>query len=53
VKGFVLDASTGAGIANSSINVRGINHTIISQQDGDYWRLLAPGPYEIIVTHPR
>ena len=52
VKGFIVDDDTGAGIAGASISVRGINHTITSAQHGDYWRILAPGAYDIVVNAP-
>ena len=47
IKGFVVDADTNSGIGNAAIKVRGINHTITSQQAGDYWRYLAPGTYDV------
>nr|XP_039273006.1 carboxypeptidase E-like isoform X3 [Styela clava] len=50
VKGFVNDSSTGAGIPYSRIEVRDIDHYIITAADGDYWRILAPGTYDIRVT---
>ena len=52
MKGFIVDDDTGAGIAGASISVRGINHTITSAQHSDYWRILAPGAYDIVVNAP-
>jgi len=62
-KGVVKDADTRQGIANALIHVRNItriakayrrsddiNHDITSVHDGDYWRLLTPGEYEVIVV---
>jgi len=62
-KGVVKDADTLQGIANALIHVRNItriaksyrrsddiNHEITSVHDGDYWRLLTPGEYEVIVV---
>ncbi|XP_046550108.1 carboxypeptidase D-like [Haliotis rubra] len=57
VRGFVLEEDSQHGVANASIQVKGINHTIISAQAGDYWRLLAPGQYIITASkqgyHPQ
>ena len=50
MKGFVLDEDTGAGIYNASISIRGIDHKVTSAQAGDYWRILAPGSYDVIVS---
>merc|ERR1711915_869976 len=70
VKGMVRNAMTGLGIAGAEIHVRNITrmgkfsrmdadikHDITSARGGDYWRLLTPGEYEIIVQaagyHPQ
>merc|ERR1712012_728913 len=60
-KGLVKDADTLQGIANALIHVKNItrvarsyrrsndiNLDITSVHDGDYWRLLTPGEYEVI-----
>uniref|UniRef100_A0A914WXU1 Peptidase M14 carboxypeptidase A domain-containing protein n=1 Tax=Plectus sambesii TaxID=2011161 RepID=A0A914WXU1_9BILA len=52
VAGFILDEETGKGIANATIAVKDISKTVVSAADGDYWRLLVPGQYEITVSHP-
>ena len=53
VRGFVTDGDTKSGIANATISVDGIDHTVRSAADGDFWRLLAPGTYTITVSAPR
>jgi hypothetical protein len=53
VRGFVVDESTKQGIANAAISVEDIDHVIHSADGGDYWRLLAPGTYNINVAAPR
>merc|ERR1712110_669250 len=65
VKGLVSDVETGKGIPNALIQVKNItrvskgsrmnvdiNHDITSVHDGDYWRLLTPGEYEMTVSAP-
>jgi carboxypeptidase E len=55
IKGFVKDVD-GNPVAHASIKVfnmtsnRPINHDITSAHDGDYWRLLIPGEYNVTVT---
>ncbi|XP_065693510.2 probable carboxypeptidase X1 isoform X2 [Patagioenas fasciata] len=47
IKGVVRDSDTEQGIANAIISVDGINHDVRTALDGDYWRLLNPGEYEV------
>lgn len=49
IKGFVRDAN-GVGIPNAIISLKSIAHNITTAKDGDYWRLLSPGSYEVTVT---
>ncbi|XP_020663305.3 putative carboxypeptidase X1 isoform X2 [Pogona vitticeps] len=50
IKGIVRDKDTEEGIADAIIAVDGINHDIRTAFDGDYWRLLNPGEYEVTAT---
>ncbi|KAI5744787.1 hypothetical protein M8J76_005153 [Diaphorina citri] len=51
VAGFVKGRE-GEGVAGASIAVEGLGHVVYSAQDGDYWRLLAPGNYTLHVSAP-
>uniref|UniRef100_A0A1B6CEM3 Peptidase M14 domain-containing protein n=1 Tax=Clastoptera arizonana TaxID=38151 RepID=A0A1B6CEM3_9HEMI len=61
VKGEVLDAETGRPLANAIIHVKNITagrnddikHDITSVFEGDYYRLLTPGTYEITALMDR
>ncbi|XP_071515213.1 carboxypeptidase E-like [Panulirus ornatus] len=63
VKGIVRDSVTGQGIPSAVIHVKNVtrindthirdehlNHDVTSVHDGDYWRLLTPGEYEVSAT---
>ena len=49
IKGFVKDVNSNP-IAGATIHVVGRNHSVTTATDGDYWRLLLPGLYNIVVT---
>ncbi|XP_070612931.1 probable carboxypeptidase X1 [Erythrolamprus reginae] len=50
IKGIVRDKDTERGLADAIISVEGINHDIRTAFDGDYWRLLNPGEYEVTAS---
>lgn len=49
IKGFVLD-QRGNGVQNAKVSVKGIEHAVKTAKDGDYWRILTVGYYEISIT---
>ncbi|XP_078392358.1 putative carboxypeptidase X1, partial [Cetorhinus maximus] len=49
IKGVVRDDENN-GINGAIITVNGINHDIRTAVDGDYWRLLNPGDYEVTAS---
>uniref|UniRef100_A0A7N8X6E2 Carboxypeptidase X (M14 family), member 1a n=1 Tax=Mastacembelus armatus TaxID=205130 RepID=A0A7N8X6E2_9TELE len=49
IKGVVRDKLTKQGIADAIIKVEDHGHDIRSAADGDYWRLLNPGEYKVVV----
>ncbi|XP_045503129.1 carboxypeptidase D isoform X1 [Colias croceus] len=49
VHGFV-HSHIGHRLANVTISVAGINHNVKTAKDGDYWRLLVPGMYNITAS---
>ncbi|XP_024116080.1 probable carboxypeptidase X1 [Oryzias melastigma] len=50
IKGVIRDKDSGEGIADAVIKVDEIDHHIRSVADGDFWRLLNPGEYQVTVT---
>lgn len=50
-KGFVTD-SDGKPVANATVTVEGIGHSVMTGREGDYWRLLAPGHYIVTALAP-
>ncbi|KAK9534257.1 hypothetical protein VZT92_009313 [Zoarces viviparus] len=49
IKGVVRDKLSRQGIADAVIKVEDHDHDIRSAADGDYWRLLNPGEYKVVV----
>uniref|UniRef100_A0A7N6AN23 F5/8 type C domain-containing protein n=1 Tax=Anabas testudineus TaxID=64144 RepID=A0A7N6AN23_ANATE len=49
IKGVVRDKMTKQGLADAVIKVEDHDHDIRSAADGDYWRLLNPGEYKVVV----
>lgn len=51
IKGIVSDESTGSALAHVNVHVLNRAHNVSSSEHGEYYRLLLPGPYEIIFEH--
>jgi hypothetical protein len=39
-------------IKNATIQIEGMKHNLTTYLFGDYWRILSPGTYWLIVSHP-
>lgn len=58
IKGVVTDADSGTPIPDATVKVvnvtdgvdQPIDHNVVSAEDGDYYRLLIPGTYDITVA---
>ena len=46
VKGLVKDEE-GSAVSKAIIKVAGIDHDIVATEEGEYWRLLVPGEYQL------
>ena len=49
MKGFVTDEN-GVGIPNATIAVLDRAHSVTTAGSGDFWRLLVPGRYQVLVS---
>ncbi|XP_067099007.1 probable carboxypeptidase X1 [Osmerus mordax] len=49
IKGVVRDKFTKAGIADAVVKVQDMDHDVRSAAGGDFWRLLNPGDYRVVV----
>ncbi|VIO89779.1 Zinc carboxypeptidase family protein [Brugia malayi] len=53
ISGFVLDEINGIGIPGVQISIDNIGKTVLSSTDGDFWRLVIPGTYNVTFEHFR
>lgn len=51
IKGYVRNRN-GQGIEGAIIHVTGLAHNVTTFKYGDYWRLLTPGHYTVVVFAP-
>lgn len=49
VKGVVIDSITRDPIEKAIVSVEGIDHTVVTTKNGEFWRLLNPGTYNLTV----
>jgi len=49
IRGFAFDSKTKIPLSGVIIHVHGIQHNVTSYRDGDFFRLLIPGVYDITV----
>lgn len=50
IKGLVTDEETGEAIRGADVTIRGIEYDVKTTSNGEYWRLLLPGTYSVLVT---
>lgn len=50
VKGVVTDEKTGEAIRGADVTIRDINYDVTTTLNGEYWRLLLPGKYSVLVS---
>ncbi|OXU25957.1 hypothetical protein TSAR_015747 [Trichomalopsis sarcophagae] len=48
----VVTSSIGSPVAHAKVDIEGRHHAIYTSTEGDYWRLLPPGRYNVTVTAP-
>uniref|UniRef100_A0A2K6VU00 Peptidase_M14 domain-containing protein n=1 Tax=Onchocerca volvulus TaxID=6282 RepID=A0A2K6VU00_ONCVO len=51
ISGFVLDEITGAGIPDVQISIDNVGKIVSSNTNGDFWRLIIPGTYNVSFQH--
>ena len=49
IRGFIFDFTTQTPISGAVIHIHGIDHNVTSYRDGDFFRILTPGAYDITV----
>lgn len=50
LRGFVFDGTNQSAVADASVMIESIEHEIKTAASGDFWRLLAPGTYQVTVA---
>jgi hypothetical protein len=48
-----MDESSQTPIRDAIIHIEGIDHNVTSYEHGDYWRILSPGNYTLVVSHSK
>jgi hypothetical protein len=48
----VSNEATKGPIPEATIQIEGIAHNVTTYIYGDYWRVLAPGRYYVVASHP-
>lgn len=51
ISGFVFDEVTGTGIPDVQISINSLGKIVSSSADGDFWRLVIPGTYNVSFQH--
>jgi hypothetical protein len=52
ISGVVRSSADNSGLQGAVISVREVKHNITTSKDGEYWRLLLPGQYELQASAP-
>ena len=49
IRGFAFDSKTRLALSGVVVHVHGIQHNVTTYRDGDFFRLLPPGAYDVTV----
>jgi hypothetical protein len=49
IRGFAFDSKTKLALSGVVIHVHGVQHNVTTYRDGDFFRLLSPGVYDVTV----
>lgn len=53
VTGIIYDAMTGKPIKAATLNIIGRDMNFTTTKDGEFWRILLPGPYNLEVNYKK
>lgn len=51
IKGIVMDRLTSRPIINATLSIQDREHTFYTTNNGEYWKLLLPGVYNLSVSN--